>query len=816
MEHRTNRRVLVIDDDSSIRATYMDILSPSIDRLEALSALVEPQPHGTASAVDDDFDVVCATQGQEGYEIAKAAKESGQPFAVAFVDMRMPPGWDGLRTARSLRDVDADIYIVIATAHADYDIDEIQQKLHRDVLLMQKPFGREEIFQLARTLCQSWDTRFALAELNRSLENRVSQRTRELEASQQMRKKAEIVARMGSWEWDLKTDLLSVSEEWRAIHGTDDKVRTRADISRLLQATPPFPDTPEAVTGDGVSEHVIHRADNGELRCMAMQGEAVVEDGQLVGVIGYTQDITARKQIEEERERLLMAVEQSGDMFVITDTTPHILYVNKAYETITGFTREEAYGKNPSFLKSGMHDRKFYEQMWQNLQEGESWEGTIINVRKDGSRYSERMTITPVLNAAGACVNYISVSRDITRELEMEELNRQLEEQNRQAQKLESVGTFAGGIAHDFNNILSVVAGNADLASLELAEDHPVQESLHNIKTASARAADLVSKILVFSRQAEEKIEEIYPCTILKDALSLLRAVIPSTIEIQERITSESCRVMADTTQFHQVIMNLVNNARQAIGKEMGWIRITLAEKSMSDAAATGLKLKPGLYVCFSVEDSGCGMDKATMERIFDPFFTTKDVGEGTGLGLATIHGIVHGHGGAIDVTSKPGVGTRFDVYFPAIAHETAAAAPSKQAAVKGGDERILVVDDEAQLVTLNRRMLETAGYAVQGFTDSEKALEVLCGNVAGFDLLITDMTMPRLTGYELAQRIRKEGIAVPILIATGSYESVTTDELLQLAPAALVTKPLSRRNLLATVRKTLDEHGCGELAQDS
>ncbi|MBU2538020.1 MAG: PAS domain S-box protein, partial [Proteobacteria bacterium] len=351
------------------------------------------------------------------------------------------------------------------------------------------------------------------------------------------------------------------------------------------------------------------------------------------GVLWNVIDITERKQIEEERRLLVTAIEQGIDSVVITDRKGLIQYVNPSFERTTGFTKEEVIGKNPRILQSGKHDAAFYREMWASLVSGKAWQGHLINKKKDGTLFEEEVSITPVLNESGEIINYVAVKRDVTGVM-------RLEEQLRHAQKMEAIGTLAGGIAHDFNNILAIILGYAELALRETPETDPRRNKLGEIIKASTRAKDLVRQILDFSRKTERMRQPFLMAPLVKETLKMLRASIPSTIAIEERITALNSSVLGDPSQLHQVIINLCTNAFHAMEEQGGTLSITLDSVRLQREEAEELGVDEGCFVRLVVADSGCGMSPAIQGRIFEPYFTTKDVGKGSGMGLAVVHGI--------------------------------------------------------------------------------------------------------------------------------------------------------------------------------
>ncbi len=383
---------------------------------------------------------------------------------------------------------------------------------------------------------------------------------------------------------------------------------------------------------------------------------------------------------------------------------------------------------------------------------------------------------------------------------------KQMERQLHQSQKMEAIGTLAGGIAHDFNNILAAIMGYAEIVKFDIEPSNPAHQKIDQILIASTRAKDLIHQILAFSRQSEMNRKPIQMHLIVKEVLKLLRASLPSSIEIRQKINIESSHVMADATQIHQLLMNLCTNAHHAMRERGGFLDIGLEVLDAEDICANPREeMRQGPYLRLSVADTGDGMDRAVMDRIFEPYFTTKRKGEGTGMGLAVVHGIVKSHGGAVTVASVPGQGTVFHVYFPMVVIDEKLSDNENEALPKGC-ERILLVDDEEVLVSLGRQMLELLGYRVESRTSSIEALEAFRSNPDQFDLVITDMTMPNMTGERLAQKMMMIRPNLPVLLCTGFSESISPEKAASVGIKALLMKPIALHKLARMVRHTLDE----------
>jgi len=423
------------------------------------------------------------------------------------------------------------------------------------------------------------------------------------------------------------------------------------------------------------------------------------------------------------------------------------------------------------------------------------------NFMKDKQEVFLKTLKTPIVED-GKITGILGISWDIS-------TRKRLEAQLRHAQKMEAVGTLAGGIAHDFNNILMSIVGYAQLADIDTPEGSPAKADLKEVLNGAHRAKELVKQIISFGLQQEEEPKPMWISPVIKEALKLLRVSLPSTIEIRERIEVDNGIAKADPTQIHQVFLNLCTNASHAMRDEGGILDVTFAKTDMP-AAAVSLHpvLPPGPYLRLSVTDTGCGMPPEVVERIFDPYFTTKEKGEGTGLGLSITHGIIKKYGGAIEVLTEPGKGSTFNVYLPRITRRSKQNKSETESIdrLSKGDERILFVDDEQDLVEIGRRTLKRLGYDVVTRTSSLRALSLFKEQPDQFDLVITDTTMPDMTGSRLAEEMLRTRPDIPIILCTGYSEDVSEKRAKEMGVKAFVMKPVTITDLAKIVRKVLDE----------
>ena len=430
------------------------------------------------------------------------------------------------------------------------------------------------------------------------------------------------------------------------------------------------------------------------------------------------------------------------------------------------------------------------ETQWQNRS------GGIINVRLYWVK----------IDLADTCLE-LCTALDITAQKRAEKEHRDLERMLQQAQKMEAIGTLAGGIAHDFNNILSPILIQTEMALLDLPDDSLIRLNLEDVLDAGNRARDLVRQILAFSRQGEEERTAFKVSTAVKDALKLLRATLPATIEIKQDIQADSEMILADATQIHQVLMNLCTNASQAMQARGGVLVVALEHVDLNPTAAASIPdLEPGSYLRLRVSDTGDGMDRITQERIFDPYFTTKEKTGGTGMGLAVVHGIVRSYEGAITVESELGNGTTFWVYLPCLERES----PMKSIETEPlptGNERILLVDDEKAIIDAIQQMLERLGYQVVARTSGVEALEVFRLRPDSFDLLLTDQTMQGMTGEALAKKVMEIRSDIPIVLCTGFSHNINEEKAKSMGIREFIMKPVLVRELAVILRRLLDEN---------
>ncbi len=500
----------------------------------------------------------------------------------------------------------------------------------------------------------------------------------------------------------------------------------------------------------------------------------------------------AQRNAEMVNMRLSTAVHQSGEAIIITDTQGKIEYVNPAFEHITGYSSTEILGKNPRILKSGKQNQSLYEELWNTVLSGRIWHGKIVDRAKDGSLYKEKISISPVFNTLGCITNYVAVMHDITKE-------ERLEQQFQQAQKMESIGLLAGGVAHDLNNMLTIINGYSEHALSSLASTDKWYEEFREINNAGYRSANMTRQLLTFSRKQPIEPRLLDLNNTINDILKMLYRLIGEEIKLIWTPRANLWPIYMDPIQIDQILMNICINARDAMADNGNLIiraeNVTLDEVYCQAHAYA----KPGSYVMLTISDDGCGMDEEMLLKIFDPFFTTKAVGEGTGLGLAVVYGIVKQNEGLIHTYSKPGLGTTFKIYFPR--HNGADFEDQVDREMElpsGNGEIILLVDDEIAILRLMQVMLESMGYGVIAANTPQDALRLAKEQNGKFDLLMTDIVMPWLNGRELAKQLQTIYPGIKVLLMSGvmAYRGVFDKE------ENFIRKPFSHFDLAVKLKE--------------
>lgn len=512
-----------------------------------------------------------------------------------------------------------------------------------------------------------------------------------------------------------------------------------------------------------------------------------------------------KKQSEEKIRVLSQSIEQGPAIVLITDLNGNIEYVNRKFEEITGYGENEAIGKNPRFLQSGDTPRSTYTELWSTIISGNEWRGEFHNKKKDGTLYWESVFITCIRNTEGDFTNYLAIKNDITDK-------KRMEQQLIQAQKMESIGTLAGGIAHDFNNLLTVINGYSDMLLMKFGSEDTVFKDISAIRSAGDRAEKLTRQIMAFSRKQIYKPQIVDINSIIIELEKMFRSLIGEDIDIRTKLAHDLPFIKADPGQIEQILINLLVNARDAVNLKSSKAnekRITIeTNKRVIDEifVKNHIGSRKGVFICLAISDSGIGMNKEIKNSIFEPFFTTKSRNKGTGLGLATVYGIVKQNSGSIYVYSEPGMGTTFKIYWPTTDKELTIRDSSVfNRKALSGNESILVVEDDIQVLNFAKSTLQNFGYNVHSASSGKKALKIFKSGKIRFNLLFTDLVMPDMNGQELAAMTEKISPETKILFASGYTDNHLVHKGQLKENINFLSKPYSTKNLLKAIREILD-----------
>ncbi|MFO1501628.1 MAG: response regulator [Verrucomicrobiota bacterium] len=705
-----NRRILVVDDNESIHDDFRKILGqrPASEALDEAETRLFGEPQG--AAFHPDFEVDSAAQGREGLERLQAAVAANRPYALAFVDVRMPPGWDGIETTAKLWEVDPDLQVVICTAYSDYGIDEMLNRLGSSdrFLILKKPFDNIEVLQLANALTEKYHLMQQARTRVGDLENKVATRTAELHSTNE-RLRAEIVQGQAAAE---------------ALQATQQR------LNHLLAQSPvviySFRVEPQNIVPAWISENIKQ-----------MLGCTVREWCQL-----------------DWREA-----------HVHPDDRLH------------------AFSGMAALIDQGQAQLEYRVR---------HADGTYRFIRDESKLLRDELT--------GDAAEIIGAYIDITD-------RKQLEEQLRQSQKMEAIGQLAGGVAHDFNNLLTIIRSYTTLIleSEQLAPE--IADQLKQVCKAADRAADLTRQLLAYGRRQVMRRQQLDLNELVTNLAKMLSRILGEDIALEVQCSSAPCPVEADWTMIEQILLNLAANARDAMMKGGRLTLQTSTGEFLAGSLPQHPEARPGPYACLAVSDSGCGIDPAILPRIFEPFFTTKDVGKGTGLGLATVYGIVKLHKGWTQVETKLQQGTTFRIYLPLHtqpAQHASEVAPPLAANV--GSATILFVEDEPALRKVARTVLERSGYRILEAGTGLEALAVWKDHHARIDVLITDMVMPAgLTGRELATRLHQDKPELKVLYTSGYSDELVASNGVAPDEADFLPKPYSPQMLLSALRATIN-----------
>ncbi|TAN38448.1 MAG: PAS domain S-box protein [Verrucomicrobia bacterium] len=744
--------------------------------------------------------VLTALGGLEGLELAQREHPD-----LILLDVKMPDV-DGFEFARRLRanTVLATIPILMISGVVTDVQGRITGLEAGAESFLVKPFEPMELVAQVRALLRIRRSEEALRAQHAQLEVELERRTQKLRES-------ELKFRMlfenlpdAVFVEDAHGVVLDVNLAACRLHETTREQLVGAAVETLVpveQREQVRRDFPKWFLTD-TSQYASHSLTaTGRVVPVEIKARKIEYNGQPAMLL-HVRDLGERRRAEEERNRLILALEQSAEAIFITDAQGIIQYANRAAEQITGYLRAEVLGRRPSLFKSGKHDAEFYQQMWATLRHGSVWSGHIVNKRKDGRLFQAELTISPVRDPRGTLINFVAVSRDITHEVE-------LEEQLHQAQKMDSIGRLAGGVAHDFNNLLTSILGFAHIVYDGLPQDDPLLRDTKEIIYAAERAAQLTRQLLAFSRKQVTQVQALNLNTVLREMEQLLRRTLGEDVELLVDLDPNLGRCQGDLMQMQQVILNLIINARDAMPRG-GQLVVRTAGVDLDEAfCQMRVGIRPGRHIRLSVRDNGCGIPEEMRRHIFEPFFTTKEEERGTGLGLSMVYAIVQQARGHVEFESETGQGTEFIVHFPQMEKDpggVAGGAASPRA--RGGDETILMVEDDELVRDLGVRLLSSLGYRVLPARNARDAETIFRQHKEPIHLVLTDVVMPQVGGSELVQRLTGIRKNFKVLYVSGFTEDTIVQHGIKHQNVNFLPKPFTRETLGVKVREILDGGG--------
>jgi len=526
------------------------------------------------------------------------------------------------------------------------------------------------------------------------------------------------------------------------------------------------------------------------------------EAGNVIGVVGSARDVTQEKKVELEKRTLSQAIEQAAESIIITDTNGIIEYVNPAFTKISGFTAEEVLGKNPRILNSGNQTPEYYQKLWATITAGKVWQSALIDRRKDGSLYPALMSVAPIFDNENNISHYVGVQQDMTE-------NELLENKFRQAQKMESLGVLVGGIAHDFNNMLSGIIGNLYLAKKKVSAIPDAVTKIENVEKLSYRASDMIKQLMTYARQGAIDKKPFDIISFANEVSKLIDPTMPKHINYKKQFCNKKLIIKGDATQIQQVLMNLLNNARDAVIEENDPFIIFSIDSRSTEVA---FKLKHPEFtgeqlVHIMIKDNGYGISTENRKKIFDPFFTTKGIGVGTGLGLSMVLGSIQEHGGVIEVDSAVDKGTQFHIFLPVYHDEiTAPIAENTYTTIDGNGETILLVDDSYEWLNVGAEILKSIGYRVLIAASGVEAVKIYEQNMADISLIIMDVVMPQAGGIITAERIRTMNPDIKIIFTSGHAQDQSLKDLMPSEDEILLCKPCSIGHCSQVIHQALNK----------
>ena len=819
-------RILVIDDNRAIHDDFRKILCPSSNGqlLDLETALFGPRETAVKPPL---FEMDSAYQGQQGLAMLEQSLREGRPYWMAFVDIRMPPGWDGVETIARLWEASPDLQVVVCTAFSDYSWSRMTSRLlYRDrLVILKKPFDTVEVLQLAAALTEKWrllqqsklkmeqlemlvaDRTQVLWETNKTLKSEMLRRQQTAEALSKSEERYHLLFHenpLPMFVFDLNTlGFLAVNEAAVRNYGysADEFASMTVRDLHIPEEVTWITELLSSDRGRGPASGLVvtHRKKDGT-RILAEITSRVITFSGREAKLALANDITERQMTEDRVREQAALLDLASDAILVRDLTGKVRFWNKGAERLYGWSAQDAVGNEMGALFP-KDDKSALAPAEQELLARGEWTGELRKHTQSGQEVIVTSRWTLLRNDRGEPCSVLIIDTDITEK-------KKLESQFLRAQRIEGIGTLATGMAHDLNNILAPILMSAGFLRWDIPPAER-EKAIERIELSVKRGAEIIQQVLTFGKGIDGERVAVNPAELMAEVAGIVGQTFPKNISLAVERPPALLPVMGDRTQIHQVLLNLCLNARDAMPKG-GHLTLRACTRSLSEPMpALPTPAQPGTYIVFEVADTGCGIPAGDRERIFDPFFTTKEVGKGTGLGLSTALGIVQSHRGVIVVQSEVDRGTTFKVFLPA-ASQTALKDTSKigRLAPKGAGETILIVDDEPDVIAGMRQLLEQHNYRVCVASNGEEALKMAEGNGRRFNALITDIMMPTMDGVALIRAVRGLMPDLKIIATSGMRTdmegSCHAQELQSLGVATFLPKPYGTEKLLTLLHQLL------------
>jgi PAS domain S-box-containing protein len=822
--HSTIPRILVIDDNRAIHNDFRKILCPAVSApLEDLEAeLFGPRE---TEVKPPAFEMDSACQGQEGLALLEKSLAEGRPYWLAFVDVRMPPGWDGVETISRLWEVAPDLQVVICTAYSDYSWSAMTRrlKLKDRLLILKKPFDAVEVLQLAAALTEKWrlgeqsklrmnqlemlvaDRTQVLCETNESLKTEVYRRKRTAAALSETEERYHLLFHknpLPMWVIDLDTlGFLAVNDAAVEKYGYTAEEFGSMTV-RNLHLTQEIPQAVARLSGEKARIPttgliVKHLKKDGSIIFAEIVSRVVTFSGR-EAKLALANDITERKMAEDRVREQAALLDLASDAILERDLGGKVRFWNKGAARLYGWSAGQAIGNQWASLFS-KEDKQALEAAEQELLARGEWTGELRKQTQSGQEVIVSSRWTLLRDERGNAYSILIIDTDITE-------RKRLESQFLRAQRIEGIGTLATGMAHDLNNILAPILMSAGYLRWDIPPEER-DKAISRIELSVKRGAEIIQQVLTFGRGIDGERAAVKPADLVAEIAEIIGQTFPKNITLSVDNPGSLWRLIGDRTQIHQVLLNLCVNARDAM-PEGGQLSLRASTATLAEPMhALPTPAAPGPYVIFEVSDTGCGIAATDRERIFDPFFTTKEVGKGTGLGLSTALGIVQSHHGVILVESELNRGTAFKVYLPASPDSTPqSVATTKVLPPRGAGEVILLVDDEPDVIDGMRQLLVQHNYTVFTAPTGEEALDLIGGSAQRIDAMVTDIMMPAMDGVALIRAVRAVMPELKIIASSGLGTdmggSFRAQELKSLGVSSFLAKPYGSEKLLSTLHQ--------------